>query len=165
MTRTPAQKDKKLAPTRPKAVTKSRAERTARQMHGRSLPAPNLRPTRDLPGLVKIARLMSGVAQQAASAYADARIAEGDKFVRIAKAGYHEAMQVFEHILKGHHVMGQAEQEQLITVMNNIKLLHVRVQDYNTACKDEAWRREHQEEWNPHPLGEDRQGFFAKEQF
>lgn len=165
MVRSTPVKDRKSGVNRPKSVTKERAARTTRQMQGRRLPAPNLRPTRDLPGLIKIAKLMSGVASRAAAAYADARTAEGDRFVRIANAGYHEAMQIAEHILKAQKVLPPREQEELIVVMNSIKLLHIRVQDYNVACKDEAWRREHQEEWNPHPLGEDRQGFFAKERF
>jgi hypothetical protein len=163
MARTATDKSKKTAQ---KAITRDRAQRRVREMQARE-PAEtkSIHPTRDIPGLQKIARLMSGVANRAASAYADARIAEGDKFVRIANAGYHEAMQIFEQILKAKKVLAAAEQEELITVMNNIKLLHIRVQDYNTAGKDEAWRREHLPEWNPHPLGEDRQGFFAKERF
>jgi len=151
-----------------RANTRERADRVTREMQARE-PAvdPNsVRPTRDVPGLQKIARLMSGLSTRAANAYADARMGEGDKYVRIAAAGYREAVGIFEEIMKGNRVLGEAEREALITVMNNIKLLHVRVQDYNVACKDEAWRREHQEEWNPHPLGEDRQGFFAtKERF
>jgi len=161
MPKTAVAKPKKPAQ---KAITRGRAQRRVREMQGRE-PAETLRPTRDIPGLQKIARLMSGVALRAASAYADAGIAEGDKFVRIANAGYHEAKEIFEHILKGQKVLAAREQEELIAVMNTIKLLHVRVRDYNTASKDEAWRREHLPEWNPHPLGEDKQGFFAKEQF
>ncbi len=163
MARTATDKSKKTAQ---KAITRDRADRRVREMQARQpTVTQSLHPTRDIPGLQKIARLMSGVAGRAASAYADARVEEGDKFVRIANAGYHEAMQIFEHILKAKKVLVQAEQEQLITIMNHIKLLHIRVADYNSAGKDEAWRREHQEEWNPHPLGEDKQGFFAREQF
>jgi len=147
--------------------TRERAGRRTREMLSREPVAQpqSLRPTRDIAGLQKIARLMSGLALRAANAYADARIGEGDKYVRIAKAGYREAVEIFDDIMKAKKVLHEKQQEELITTMNNIKLLHVRVQDYHVACKDEAWRREHQEEWNPHPLGEDRQGFFAKEQF
>lgn len=151
--------------TAKKANTRARAERRTREMHGREPAQPDLRPTRDVAGLQKIARLMSGLSVRAANAYADARIGEGDKYVRLSAAGYREAVLIFEEILKGKKVLNEREQEELITVMNGIKLLHIRVQDYNVACKDEAWRREHQEEWNPHPLGEDKQGFFAKERF
>ncbi|HCM83845.1 MAG TPA: hypothetical protein DIS76_04695 [Rhodospirillaceae bacterium] len=134
-------------------------------MHAREPAGEHVRPTRDVEGLKKVARLMSGVASRAAGAYADARIAEGDKFIRLAQAGYREAMVIFEEILKGKKVLGEKEQEDLITTMNQIKLLNLRVSDYAAASKDEAWRREHTEDWNPHPLGEDKQGFFAKETY
>ncbi len=168
-----AKKDLKTAKTSAdarsarRANTRERAERATRKMAAREpvVETQSLRPTRDIEGLQKIARLMSGLSLRAANAYADARMGEGDKYVRIAAAGYREAMGIFDEIIKANRVLKEAEREHLITVMNGIKLLHVRIQDYNVACKDEAWRREHQEEWNPHPLGEDKQGFFAKERF
>ncbi|HRJ11731.1 MAG TPA: hypothetical protein PKW15_00645 [Alphaproteobacteria bacterium] len=148
-----------------KANTRARADKRVREMHAREPAGEHVRPTRDVEGLKKVARLMSGVASRAAGAYADARIAEGDKFIRLAQAGYREAMVIFEEILKGKKVLGEKEQEDLITTMNQIKLLNLRVSDYAAASKDEAWRREHTEDWNPHPLGEDKQGFFAKETY
>ena len=147
-----------------KANTRARADKRMREMHGRE-PAEHPRPTRDIEGLKKVARLMSGVSSRAAGAYAENQVREGDKFIRLAQAGYREAMAIFEEILKGKKVLVEKEQEELITVMNQIKLLNARVSDYAAASKDEAWRREHIEEWNPHPLGEDRQGFFAKETY
>lgn len=147
-----------------KANTRARGERRVREMHARQ-PASTQRPTRDYNGLQKIARLMSGLSLQAANAYADARTAEGDKYTRLAGAGYREAMIIFEEVLKSKKVLSEKEQEDLITIMNQIKMLNVRVQDYASASKDEAWRRESGQEWNPHPLGEDRQGFFARESY
>ena len=164
MAKTATVKAKKSVSSNSNAVTKDRANRQTRDMQGRA-PAMTPQPTEDLPGLEKIARLMSGLANRAAAAYADARVEEGHKFVRMANAGYHEATRVFEHIIKGQKVLTTTEQERLIVVMNGIKLLHIRVQDYNAASKDEAWRRENVPMWNPHPLGEDHQGFFAKEQY
>ncbi len=148
-----------------KANTRARADKRVREMQAREPAAQHPRPSMDFDGLQKVMRLMSGVSSRAANAYAEARIAEGDKFVRLAQAGYREAMHIFEYIIKGNKVLSEKEQEALITTMNQIKLLNIRVTDYAAASKDEAWRREHVEEWNPHPLGEDKQGFFAKEQF
>lgn len=148
-----------------KANTRARADRRVREMQGREPADHHPRPSRDVEGLKKVARLMSGVASRAAGAYAENQVREGDKFIRLAQAGYREAMTIFEAILKGKKVLAEKEQEELITTMNQIKLLNLRVSDYAAASKDEAWRREHVEDWNPHPLGEDKQGFFAKETY
>lgn len=148
-----------------KANTRARADRRVREMQALEPAEHHPRPSRDLPGLQKVARLMSGVASRAAGAYADNQVREGDKFIRIAQAGYREAMVIFEAILKGNKVMTEKEQEDMITTMNQIKLLNARVTDYAAASKDEAWRRENVEAWNPHPLGEDKEGFFAKETY
>jgi len=149
-----------------RANTRDRAGRQTRKMQAlEPAPAATQRPTRDVAGLEKVARLMSGLSMRAASAYADARVVEGDKYVRLSNAGYREAREIFEFILKDKKILPPKEQEDLILVMNHIKLLNVRVQDYAHASKHEAQRRESGQEWSPHPLGEDRQGFFARETY
>jgi len=165
MPKTVTLKANKTARPARKANTRARASRQMREMQARTPATDPHRPTRDYAGLQKIARLMSGVSQRAASAYADARTAEGDRFVRLAQAGYREAMTVFEHILKDKKVLSEKEQEDLITLMNQVKLLNIRVQDYASASKDEAWRRDNGQEWNPHPFGEDQSPLFARETY
>lgn len=167
MTRTTTKTAQKpVIKTARKANTRERANRRTRQMKALEpvIPLAN-RPSRDFAGLQKIERLMSGLSLRAANAYADARAGEGDKYARLAAVGYQESRDIVEHILQSRKILTEKEQEEMITVMNNIKLLNIRIHDYATATKDEAWRREHQEEWNPHPLGEDMQGFFAKAKF
>ena len=146
-----------------KANTRARADQRMREIQAREPAHP--RATRDFEGLNKVARLMSGVAHRAAGAYADNDLNEGYKFVRLAKAGYNEAMGIVEFIIKGKRVLSEPEREKLITTMNQIKLLRIRVEDYVQASKDETWRRHNVEDWTPHPLGEDKQGFFARERF
>ncbi len=146
-----------------KKVTATRARRRTEALATLAPPpvAPAIVP-RSVAGLEQILAKLHSISKRAALAYASADLAVSHKIMRFAQAGLREAEVIFK-ILTGHErILPQGQSEELVRLMNDIKLLGMQITDYGRAAVEEAWRREHDVGYEPHPLGHDDAEFIAQ---